>query len=227
MWFLTDGLVVSVPMILAELPERKNCGSFFKKHNRHGQVQFFDKSRGFFSCLHLAVGHHQRRKIPRCSRGLQLSRVEVFLADHMHTSWILPQSLFPPALLLMQPGVPNLPRVSRMQPCFFFELVCVFSYRPCFASGASLLSFTLFLRSVLKFHSVGTALTRNFEYFSKRWSLIFPDTCLTWRRLCESYSSNWSQNFLHRVFHRLCVSLRFQWFWVLRHSPIVVQFVEK
>ena len=36
MWFLTAGPVVSMPMILAELPERKNCGSFFKKHNRHG-----------------------------------------------------------------------------------------------------------------------------------------------------------------------------------------------
>ena len=35
MWFLTDGEVVSIPMILAELLERKNCKSFFKKHNRH------------------------------------------------------------------------------------------------------------------------------------------------------------------------------------------------
>ena len=35
MWFLTAGPVVSIPMILAELPEKKNCGSWFKKHNRH------------------------------------------------------------------------------------------------------------------------------------------------------------------------------------------------
>ena len=35
MWFLTAGELVSIPMVLAELLERKNCKSFFKKHNRH------------------------------------------------------------------------------------------------------------------------------------------------------------------------------------------------
>ena len=57
-------------MILAELPERKNCGCFFKKHNRHEQVKFSDKYRGFFSCLHLAVGRHHRRRILRNPHGL-------------------------------------------------------------------------------------------------------------------------------------------------------------
>ena len=42
MCLLTAGPVVGIPMILTELPERKNCGSFFKKHNRHEQVQFID-----------------------------------------------------------------------------------------------------------------------------------------------------------------------------------------
>ena len=60
---------------------------------------------------------------------------------------------------------------------------------------------------------------RHFELcFSKRWSFMFPDTCLTWRRLGESYLSIWSQNLLHRVSPRLCASLRFQWFWVLRDT---------
>ena len=58
MWFLTTGPVVNIPMILAELPDRKNCGSFFKKHNGHEKVQFFDVDRCVFSCLHLAVGRH-------------------------------------------------------------------------------------------------------------------------------------------------------------------------
>ena len=35
MWFLTAGPMVHLPIILTELPERKNCGSFFKKQNRH------------------------------------------------------------------------------------------------------------------------------------------------------------------------------------------------
>ena len=33
--FLTTGLVEGILMIFAELPEGKNCGCFFKKHNRH------------------------------------------------------------------------------------------------------------------------------------------------------------------------------------------------
>ena len=41
---------------------------------------------------------------------------------------------------------------------------------------------------------------RSFDlYFSKQRSFLFPDTRLTWRRLSESYSWNWSQDFLHRV----------------------------
>ena len=35
MWFLTAGPVVSIPMILAWLSERKDCGCFFKKHKCH------------------------------------------------------------------------------------------------------------------------------------------------------------------------------------------------
>ena len=35
MLFLTADPVVCVPMVLEELPERKNCWSFFKKHNCH------------------------------------------------------------------------------------------------------------------------------------------------------------------------------------------------
>ena len=35
LWFLTAGPVVCIPMILTEFPERKNCGSFFEKQNRH------------------------------------------------------------------------------------------------------------------------------------------------------------------------------------------------
>ena len=33
MWFLTAGPVACIPMILAELPERKNCVNFFQKQN--------------------------------------------------------------------------------------------------------------------------------------------------------------------------------------------------
>ena len=73
----------------------------------------------------------------------------------------------------------------------FFELVNMFGKSPRVTAGASLLSFSLSRRSVLKFHSVGTSLMRNFDvFFTKRWTFIFSDTCLTWRGLCESYPSN-------------------------------------
>ena len=60
---------------------------------------------------------------------------------------------------------------------------------PSLASGTSLLSFSLFMGPVLKFHSAGTSLMKNFDiYFSQRWSFLFPDTRMTLRRLSESYS---------------------------------------
>ena len=42
-------------------------------------------------------------------------------------------------------------------------------------------------RPVLKFHSVETSLIRNFGlYFSKRWSFVVSDVCLTQRRVRET-----------------------------------------
>ena len=35
MWFLIAGAMIDIPIILAELPERKNCKCFFKEHHRH------------------------------------------------------------------------------------------------------------------------------------------------------------------------------------------------
>ena len=73
----------------------------------------------------------------------------------------------------------------------FFELVNMFGQSPRVSAGASLLSFSLLLRSVLKFYSAGTALMRKFDlYFIQRWTLAFSDVCLTQRSSCESYSSN-------------------------------------
>ena len=98
MWvFLTAGPVVSIPLILAELPQRKNCG------DRHEEVQLLDIHRRFFSGLHLAVGRHHRRRIPRY--GLQLSRVEVFLNDqYAYSLRNLLQTIFPPVIWWMRPA---------------------------------------------------------------------------------------------------------------------------
>ena len=60
-----------------------------------------------------------------------------------------------------------------------FEFVYIFGKIPSLALGTSLLSCRLCMGPVLKFHSVGTSLMRNFDlYFSERWSFVFPDTCV-------------------------------------------------
>ena len=58
------------------------------------------------------------------------------------------------------------PLIGRRIECSifrFFELVDIIGKFPRVCAGASLLSFGLFLRSVLKFHGVGTALMRTFN----------------------------------------------------------------
>ena len=101
-----------------------------------------------------------------------------------------------------------------------FELVNLSGKIPCLAVRASLLSFSLFLRSVLKFYSVGTSL-RNFDlYFSKRWSFIFSDTCLTWRGVnrVELIPKLYAFGFPRSRFSEVLMALS-----LARHIPTVVQ----
>ena len=72
---------------------------------------------------------------------------------------------------------------------------------------------------VLKFQSVGNSKMTMFDlYFSKRWSFLFPDTCLTHRRLSEPYFSNRSQDSLQWVSRGLFSPLRNQCIRVLRDA---------
>ena len=90
------------------------------------------------------------------------------------------------------------PLIGRRKCSFvlFFGLVDILGKSPRVSAGASLLSVSLCLRPVLKFHSVGTSLMRNFDlYFSKRRTFFFSDVCLTQGSSRESYSSNWFQYF--------------------------------
>ena len=181
MWFLTAGPVVCIPMIFTEFHQGKNCGCFFKKHNFDKQVQVFDIFCRFFSCLHLAVGRHHRRWTPRCPHGLHLRRVKFSLAYHVHTrSGINCKLSFIRLFCWRSLEYSFLRGKVECSLVFFFELVYVFGKIPSLASGTSLLSCSLFMGPVLKFHSVGTSLMRNFDiYFSQQWSFLFPDTRLT------------------------------------------------
>ena len=93
----------------------------------------------------------------------------------------------------------------------------MFFKSPRVSASASLLSFSLSWRSVLKFHCVGTSLMRNFDlYCIQRWTFIFSDVCFTQCSPCESYSSNWSQNF--RVLPRnRCRFWRLRVLWYTTH----------
>ena len=55
----------------------------------------------------------------------------------------------------------------------FSEVIVVFGKSPRVSAGASLLSFSLLLRPVLKFHRAGIALMRNLDlYFIQRWTFF-------------------------------------------------------
>ena len=214
-WFLTAGPLVGIPIIFAEFSEWKNCRCLQEASpSRIGPILWqFPWPRRWPSSPSSDSSTSSWSPI-RQSQGLSCWSYAYLLRN-------LPKTLFPPVLWWMRPAQHN-PLIGRRIECSFvllFELVNVSGKVPCLALGASLLSFSLFLRSVLKFHSEGTSLMRIFDlYLSKRWSFLFSDTRLTWRRLSELCSSNWSQHFFHRVSPRLCVSLRFQWFWVLRDT---------
>ena len=133
-------------------------------------------------CQHLAVGCHHRRRILRYPHGFQFGRVKDFPADHMHACLLRnpPQTLFPPGFIV--DAARQNPLIERRKECsfvHFFELVHIFGKSPRVSAGASFLS-SFSWRSVLKFHSVGTSLMRNFDmYFVQRWTFIFSDVCLT------------------------------------------------
>ena len=138
---------------------------------------------------------------PRYPHGLQLSRVKVSLADYMQTSsgiyhklpffWCNRQYTF------FRVRVEALPFSLRLY---------VFGKVPRLASGTSLLSFSLFVRSVLKFQSVGTSLMRIFDlYFSKRWAFLFPDS---WRSVdCVNRTFQIDRKTFCIGFHRGCFPL--------------------
>ena len=106
--------------------------------------------RRFFICSHLAVGRHHRRRTPWCPR-VQLSRVKVFLTDHMHTHTGINHKLSLTRLSCW--GTWRNPLFFRREECCLvvrFELVYIFGKIPSLALGTSLLSFSLFVGPILE-----------------------------------------------------------------------------
>ena len=123
----------------------------------------------------------------------------------------LQQIILPPVFLRMALG-DTLRLVGEKKVALSFS----WSFKICLANlhasprVPSLLSFSLFLRPILKFHSAGTALMRNFDLnFFRATDLCFLG-CMTLRCLCESHSSSGSQDFCvlpqnRKRFWRLCI----------------------
>ena len=112
-----------------------------------------------------------------CPHGLQLSRVKVFLTDHMHTrSWIKCKFSFLRLFGWRSREYPFLRGPVQWSIVFFFELVKILRNIPSLASGTSLLSLSLFMGPVLKFHSVGTSLMSEelWHLFSPPMVVSFP-----------------------------------------------------
>ena len=195
----------------------KNCGSFFKKHNFDEQVQLFDIYRRFFSCLHLAVGLHHRRRTSWCPHDLQLSRVKVFLTDHIHTrSWI---NYKLPLLQLFCWRSREYPFLRVRVECslvFFLSLYMFLSKIPSLASDTSLLSFSLFMGPALIFHSVGLRWWGILTFFPIDEPLF--SRILAWRSVDFVNRTLWigSKTFCIKISPRLFSTLRNRCFRVLR-----------
>ena len=174
----------------------KNRPCIFKKHYRHEQVQFTDVCSCLFFCLHFAVCCHFYHRIFQYPHVLQFGFVWVSLADHVHAcSGIYHKLSFLGVYCGCGRQNPLLRRWIECSFVFLFELEDFPDKFQRISAGASLLWYSLSWRSVLKFHSVGTSLMRNFDlYFTKRRTFLFSDVCLTQRSSCESYSSNWFQH---------------------------------
>ena len=128
-----------------------------------------------FFCLHFADGRHYHRLIFRYPHGLQFGRVQVFPADHMHACSRVHHKL---SFLRVSCGCgrqnPLLIRRIECSFVFLFELVDILGKSPRASAGTSLLSFSLFPRSVLKFHSEGTALVTKIDlYHSEGRTFVF------------------------------------------------------
>ena len=157
----------------------------------------------FFSCLHLAVGRHHRRRTSRCPHGLQISRVKVFLTDHMHTNSRIHHKLSSGSLVDAAGKYPFLRGRVECGLVFFWKLVRFFGNVPRLAIS---------WRGELRWWWILTSI------FPSGGPFFSPDTRLTQRGLCESYSSSQSQDFLHRVSPAKFSSLRIQCLWILRNT---------
>ena len=182
MRFLATRPVVTVPTFFGEFSKWENWRCIFKKHYRHEQVQFTD----VYRCLFFLLALRRWLSLPpsdfsipsrspiRLRKGLSCWSCACLLGN-------LLQTLFLRILLWMWSVRIHFPEGEKnVALSSFFGLTYFLGQFPRISASASLLSFSLSWRSVLKFHSEGTSPMRNFDLnFTKRRTFMFSDVFLT------------------------------------------------
>ena len=165
MWCLTAGPVVCIPMILTEFPQGKHYESFFKKQNFDNCFTFSAASSLVCTSLLAVITVVGLLDVVMVSNSAELRSFLLTICILVPES---PTNCFSLALLMTQQEYPFLRGKVECSLVSFSEFVYVFSKIPSLASGTSLLSFSLFIGPVFKFHSVRTSLMRTLI-------LIFPN----------------------------------------------------
>ena len=170
MWFLAAGRVVSIPMVSQSFPRERTAGvssrniTVTNKSNSSTCTVAFSRVCTSPLAVITVVGLLDVLMVSNSAELRSRLLTMCILAPESTTN------CFSSGSFVAATG-------SRVECSFvvLFELVNAFGKVPCLASGASLLSFSLFLGLVVR-----TSLMMIFDrYFSKRWSFLFPDTCLT------------------------------------------------
>ena len=154
MWFLTTGPRVIIPGSSQSFPSERTASVSSRS------ITVTNKSNHLtcclFFCQHLAVGCYQRRRTFRDPYGFHFGRVKVLPAEQLHACSRVHHQL---SFLRVYCGCgQQTPLIGWRKECsffLFFELKDVLGKSPRVSEGASLLSFSLLLRSVLKSDSVG------------------------------------------------------------------------
>ena len=84
MRFLTVDPLIRVSVFIAKLSKQQYCWRAFDDFHSQEYVQLFDIHRCLFMRLHFSIGGDDNRRTARFRQGINLSTIQVLVADHVH-----------------------------------------------------------------------------------------------------------------------------------------------
>ena len=172
MWFLTTGPMVVVPWSSQSFPSERTPGVSSRSITvtSKSNSRTYTVASSFVSTSPLAV-------------ATVVGFLETFAVSKSAElrSFLLTMCILAPESTTNCPSSGFIVDAARRKECsfvLFFELKGILGKSPYISAGASLLSFSLLLRPILKFHSVGTALMRNFDLNVPERRTLFFLGCL-------------------------------------------------